>query len=78
MKKEQSKLGGEILPSSCNQVTSNIYSIEGVAVEELESMLRSNYAVPKNSGHVERPLCMCVCVYACLCVCVKYVGMCCV
>ena len=27
-------LGGEILPSVCTHVTSNIYSIEGVAVEE--------------------------------------------
>ena len=45
-------LGGEILPSGYTQVTSNliiiIYSIDGVAVEELESMLRTNY-VPKNS-----------------------------
>ena len=54
-------LGGEILPSGCTQVTSNIYSIEGVAVEELESMLQTNYVrstVPKNSGHGE----VCVCV----------------
>ena len=47
---KNSLLGGEILPSDCTQVTSNIYSIEGTAVEELESMLRTNYVL-KNSVH---------------------------
>ena len=42
--------GGEILPSGCTQVSSNIYSIEGVAVEKLESMLRTSYVLG-NSGH---------------------------
>ena len=48
--KSKEHAGGKILPSGCTQVTSNIYSIEGVAVEELESMLQTNY-VPKNNGH---------------------------
>ena len=54
-------LGGEILPSGCTKITSNIYSIGGAAVEELESMLRTNYVL-KNSGHGEVSVCVCVCV----------------
>ena len=51
-KVENKLLGGEILPNGCTQVTSNIYSIEGAAVEELGSMLRTSYVL-KNSGHEE-------------------------
>ena len=58
-------LGGEILPGGCTQVTSNIYSIGGVAVEELESILRTN-CVPKNSGHGEVCVCVCVNTYVCM------------
>ena len=40
-KEKNTLLGGEILPSGCIPVTSNICSIEGAAMEELESMLQT-------------------------------------